>query len=153
MSTTVIWLGVLASISFWTLPAMRSSLSAEDFVIWIRKTNKRFIPLSWFSIAMLTATGLIQMGANPNYSGYLSIANNWAIALLLKHIIFIGMIVVSAYISWFIHPNLERAAILRAAGRDSGNEIHIANRLQKMVRLNMILGLLTLAFTAYARIS
>lgn len=132
---------------------MRSSLSAKDYADWFTKLNQRINPIGWLSIGLLSVTGLVQMGANSNYSGLFSIANNWALALLLKHLAFFGMIAISAYITWVLGPELQHSAILRVRDGKSEKDEQLLAKLQRLIGINLFLGIVTLAFTAFARIS
>ena len=153
MLATVLWLGGLAAVALLVLPGMRRSLEPAAFADWLRATNRRLDSIGWLSLALLTATGLIQMSANSNYNGLLAINNNWALAICLKHIAFGGMVAVSAYLTWGLSPALERAALLRAKGNDAGEEARLLARLQRLIGLNLLLGAIVLAFTALARIA
>lgn len=153
MLATVAWLGSLASVALLMIPGMRRSLEAAAFADWLRATNRRLDSIGWISLALLTTTGLIQMSANPNYSGLLAIDNNWALAICLKHIAFGGMVAVSAYLTWGLSPALQRAALLRAKGHDAAEEQRLLSRLQALIAVNLVLGLIVLAFTALARIA
>ena len=153
MLATVLWLGGLAAFVLLMLPGMRRSLEAKHFADWLRATNRRLDSIGWISLALLTATGLIQMSANPNYDGLFIVNNGWALAICLKHIAFGGMLVVSAYSTWGLSPALQRAALLRATVGDEGQEAPLLARLQRLIALNLILGVVVLAFTALARIA
>lgn len=153
MVATIIWLGYLSATTLWIMPALQKSLNAQDYFKWISKSNNRLGIISWLSISVLIVSGLIQMSANENYDGLFNLTNNWALALFIKHIIFFGMMIVSAYISWNIHPKLKRIALLKANNNNSTNEAEVIKRLHRFMALNLILGITTLAMTALARIS
>lgn len=153
MVATIIWLGYLSATTLWIMPALQKSLNAKDYFKWISKSNNRLGIISWLSISVLIVSGLIQMSANENYDGLFNLTNNWALALFIKHIIFFGMMMVSAYISWNIHPKLKRIALLKANNNNSMNEAEVIKRLHRFMALNLILGITTLAMTALARIS
>ena len=153
MLATILWLGGLATLSIWLIPSLRASLSAEAYANWVTKVNNKMSAVGWLSIATLTVTGLVQMGANPFYEGLFAFANNWALALLLKHIVFFGMIAISAYITWGLTPNLQHAALLRARDGSSDQEETLIKRFQQLMAFDLLLGIITLAFTAFARIS
>lgn len=153
MLATVVWLGGLAALALLVLPWVRRSLEADAFADWLRELNQRLDPIGWFSLALLTVTGLLQMGANPNYEGFLYFGNNWAMAILLKHLAFFGMVGVSGYITWGVSPALQRAALRRAQGRANHGEMVLIKRLQRLIGLNLFLGGAVLAFTALARIA
>lgn len=150
MLATVVWLGGLAAMALIVLPAMRRRLKPGDFAVWLGALNQRLDSIGWLSLGLLTFTGLIQMDGNPNYEGLFALSNPWSQAICLKHIAFIGMIGVSAYITWSVAPALQRAALKRAKGAAS-NEKFLSSRLQKLIALNLFLGLLILVFTALAR--
>ena len=153
MLATIVWLGYLSATSLWIMPALQKSLSSQDYFNWISKSNERLEMISWLSISILIVSGLVQMSANENYDGLFTLTSNWALAILLKHIVFFGMMIVSAYISWKIHPQLKRIALLKASNNESTNEGQVIKKLHRFMALNLVLGVATLALTALARIS
>ncbi|MCL5429458.1 MAG: CopD family protein [Chloroflexi bacterium] len=153
MLATVVWIGGLAALALFVLPTMRRSLKAGEFAKWLTALNKRLDPIGWLSLGLLTFTGLVQMDANPNYAGFLAFSNPWSQAILLKHVAFLGMIAVSAYITWGVIPALQRSALKLARGLRDDSGKRWQNRLQQLIVLNFFLGLLVLAFTAVARTS
>lgn len=154
MLATVAWLGGLAALALFVFPSMRRTLTVKQFASWANALNRRLDPIGWFSLGLLTFTGLLQMDGNPNYEGLLSISNPWAVAICLKHVVFLGMIGVSAVLTWSVAPALGRAALQQARGKTSGVPVEqTLRRFQSLIVLNLLLGLLVLAFTAMARIA
>jgi uncharacterized membrane protein len=153
MLATVFWLGSLAALALIILPATRRSLKPAAYAAWLDSLNRRLDPLGWFSLGILTFTGLVQMEANPNYTGILTISNSWALAICLKHLVFFGMISVSAYLTWGLAPKLRRAALTRVKNASQQADRVVLTHFQQLVWLNLVLGLLVLVFTALARIS
>ncbi len=153
MLATVAWIGYLAATSLWIFPTLQKNLSGNEFSKWFTKSNKRLNTISWISITVLLVSGLIQMSANDNYSGLFLLTNNWAIAILIKHIIFFGMVILSAYLSWKLHPELERIALVKAAGKVAHNEAKVLSQMKTTMRVTLFFGIATLALTALARIS
>ena len=153
MLATVVWIGGLATLAIIVLPAMRRSLKPREFSNWLTALNRRLDPIGWLSLGLLTFTGLIQMDANPNYAGLLAVSNLWSQAILIKHILFLGMILVSATMTWGITPALQRFALMQARGVRDANGQRTQSRLQHLIALNLVLGLLVLVFTAIARTS
>jgi putative copper export protein len=151
MLATVVWIGGLATLAILVLPLMRRILKPGEFSNWLTVLNKRLDPIGWFSLGLLTFTGLIQMDSNPNYVGLLAVSNPWSQAIFIKHIAFIGMIAISAYSTWSIGPALQRAAWQRASGSVIAERAQ--DRLQTLIQINLILGILVLVLTAVARIS
>jgi len=152
MLATVVWIGALASISLLVLPAARRTLSADQLSKFLTALQKRLSPLAWFSLAVLLGTGMFQMSANPNYQGFMSINNSWAVAILVKHILFLAMIVLAAYQTWWLMPALQRSLLARRSQNVSEPQ---TTRLQvqetRIVGTNLALGVLVLLLTAFAR--
>ena len=160
MLATVIWLGGLAALSLLALPAARKALDAAGYAAFLRELQRRLDPLGWFSLAMLAGTGMVQMSANPNYQGFLAIDNRWAAAILVKHLVFVGMAGLAGYLSWGLLPRLRRLALRQAlahmgAGHEDAALAEQMAGLQRqetfLLRLNLVLGIVVLALTAIAR--
>ncbi|MFN8403051.1 MAG: hypothetical protein U0V48_05800 [Anaerolineales bacterium] len=83
---TVMWVGSLAAIAFLILPAMKRTLDLTTQLALIEAIQKRFEPVTWFSLSLLVLTGLFQMSVNPHYDGFLSTSTQWSLAILAKHI-------------------------------------------------------------------
>jgi uncharacterized membrane protein len=153
MLATVVWIGGLAALSILVLPAARKALDASAYAALIESIQRRLDPLGWLCLLLLVATGLVQMSANPNYRGFLAINNQWAVAILIKHIVFAGMTAVSAYLTWGLLPALRRAALLQAHGQAAAGAERLRSQELLLLRLNLLLGFLVLALTALARAS
>ena len=156
MLATVVWIGGLAALTILVLPAARKTLGETAFTGFLTDLQRRLDPLAWFSLVVLVGTGLFQMSASPNYQGLLSIGNRWAVAILLKHILFLGMAGLSAYITWGLLPGLKRIAMQQAiSARDRGlpaaDGAELSRREVRLLRINLLLGVLVLALTAVAR--
>ncbi len=90
---TVIWIGGVVSLAIIFLPSIQKTLKADQKNILYAEIQRRFQPIGWLSLVILSGTGMIQMGAHPAYQGFLNIDNNWAIALFSKHIAILLLIV------------------------------------------------------------
>ena len=153
MLATVAWIGGLAAIALLILPASNHLNDPEKQAILLENAQRRLDPVAWFSLVLLIGTGLVQMSASPQYDGFLSFTNQWAIAILFKHIVFLGMILISAYTTWFLLPELNRAMIRYSLQQETTELPPLQRRSQMLLRLNLILGLIVLALTALARAS
>ena len=151
MLATVFWIGGLAALSIIVLPSARKVLDPGDFAELLAAVQKRLDPLGWFSVIMLLASGMLQMSSSPNYEGLLIIRGVWASSLLIKHILFGLMVLISGYITWGLLPALRRAALLQSRGRDDPNLQTLQYREAFILRLNLFLGVLVLLMTAIAR--
>jgi uncharacterized membrane protein len=153
MLATVVWIGGLASLAIFVLPAARRALEPPAFAALLSGLQRRFDPLGWFSLAILAGTGMFQMSASPSYQGFLAINNLWAAAILVKHLLFFAMAGISAYLTWGLMPKIRRLA-LRRAGADAADEpaaCRLAAQETRLLQLNLLLGVLVLALTAIAR--
>jgi putative copper export protein len=113
--------------------------------------QKRLEPLGWFCLALLAATGMFQMSAHPNYEGFLVIDNTWGAAILIKHLTFGVMILVSAYMTWSVLPALRRNALRQSQGQVVDTQLE--RRSVLLLNLNLALAVIILALTALARAS
>ncbi len=150
---TVTWVGSLAGISLLVLPAMQRSLDSESQLVFIEAMQKRLEPIAWFSISLLVLTGLFQMSVNPHYDGFLSISTQWSLAILIKHLLVVVMVVVSAVQTWEVIPAIRRAILKsKKSGEIEGLE-SLRRREVRLLRMNFGLSVLILLATAFARAS
>lgn len=154
MLATVIWIGGLAALALFVMPAARQALPAQDYAVYLGELRRRLDPWGWFSLAVLLATGMLQMSANPNYTGFLAIDNRWAFAILSKHVLFLAMAGLSAYLTWGLMPRVQRLALRRARARDeaaSQETQKLIRQEARLLQINLALGILILALAAVAR--
>jgi uncharacterized membrane protein len=151
MLATVLWIGGLAALSLIVLPAAQKALDPNAYADLLAVLQKRLDPLGWFSVVVLLISGTLQMSSNPNYEGFLSIRGLWASSILIKHILFGLMVLVSGYITWGLLPALRRAALLKASGKEFPEIEKLQKREAFLLRLNLILGVFVLLLTAIAR--
>lgn len=162
MLATVAWIGGLATLAWLVLPAARKQLTVEEYAYFLVELQKRFDPIAWFSLAVLAGTGMVQLGANPNYQGLLKITHLWSGVILIKHILFLGMAAISAYLTWVLLPQLNRLALQRLRIQDFQKnsaqvlavdqaEAQSLRQEERLMRINLILGVFVLALTAIAR--
>jgi uncharacterized membrane protein len=153
MLATVIWIGSLACLALLVLPAARKLPQDEHYAGFLSDLQRRLDPLGWVCLLVLVATGMFQMSANPNYSGFLAIDNRWAVAIFVKHVVFFGMTGVSAYLTWGLLPRLQRVAMRQLHSMDAPDASHLRRQETLLIRLNLVLAALVLALTAIARAS
>jgi uncharacterized membrane protein len=149
---TVTWIGSLVSISLLVLPAAARTLKPADQLDLISAIQKRLEPVAWFSLSLLVATGLFQMSVNIHYNGFLSTSNQWSISILIKHILVVIMIVVSAVQTWEVLPAIRRALMRKE--KASPEELAVLQRREQLLlRTNLVLAVLILLAAAFARAS
>jgi uncharacterized membrane protein len=150
---TVVWIGGLVILTVLVWPEARRSLTEDSPGLYrfLTRLRKRFLPWSNLSLAVLIVTGLIQMTADPNYEGMLKFTNDWSRAILLKHIAIFGMVISGIALQFWVVPALERTGLLLE--RQKGDPQAWARLRRYEIRLtwlNVGLGILVLAFTAWA---
>ena len=152
MAATIVWIGGIFFQAAVLTPALSKALPSENEARFMEALRRRFDPLAWLSLATLIATGLTQMSANPNYSGFLVVGNAWSMAILSKHLVIGLMILVASYQTWILYPELNRNMLARAAKAEVGPDAARLNARQTgTARLNLVLGIVVLALTAIAR--
>jgi uncharacterized membrane protein len=152
---TVVWIGGLASLSIFVLPAARRTLSAQEYSKFLKAVQKRMQPFSWLCLVILIFTGLFQMVTHPSYVGFLVIANSWAQAILLKHLVVGVMLALSAYVTWWLIPVLNRMEFMQAMGKTVDETVlqKLEQRQLSIMQINLFLAVIILLLTAWARTS
>jgi putative copper export protein len=149
---TVAWIGGLVTLALVVQPVLdRAVNSTQERARLLEAILKRFQPIANLGLAVLILTGMVQTFTNPLYRGFLNFDNTWSQAILFKHISVLGMIAVAGIITFSVQPTLKRTALLIANGL--ADEQQIARLQQQQVRLtriNLVLSVLVLLFTAIA---
>lgn len=148
---TVVWLGGLAILTIMVNPAaLRTLEGSPQMYALLSRLRKRFAPLANFSLAVLVATGMVQMSLDENYLGVLDFGNSWSVAMLLKHIAVGGMVVCSVAIQYLVVPSIERTSLLVQRGKaDHAEWQQLYRRETRLTWVNNALGVLVLVFTAW----
>ncbi len=147
---TVTWVGSLAATSVLILPAAKRTLKPVDQLAFIEAIQKRLEPVAWFCISLLIVTGLFQMSVNPHYDGFLSTSTQWSLSLLIKHILVVVMIAVTAVQTWDILPAIRRALMMKN-NISPEQVVKLQQRATWILRANLVLAFLILLATAFAR--
>jgi len=150
---TVMWVGSLAAIAFLILPAMKRTLDLNTQLALIEAIQKRFEPVTWFSLSLLVLTGLFQMSVNPHYDGFLSTSTQWSLAILAKHILGMLVIAVSAVQTWDVIPAIRRAILVSKKTNNTEQLDALRRREIMLLQVNLFVAILILAATAVARAS
>jgi len=146
---TVVWLGGMALMAFIAWPALRQgALSANQWF----QLQKRFLPWVNAALIVLLITGFIQMTNDENYNGFLQVDSLWAWAILLKHVAFGGMVVLTAALQFALYPAMNRLALLAEASPETAaaERDKLAAREIRYLRLNVAAAMLVLLCTAIA---
>jgi uncharacterized membrane protein len=150
---TVVWIGGLVTMAFVVQPVANSALTDQKEVARVMEAvQKRFQPLANLSLLVLLLTGMVQLVNNQFYRGFLQLDNTWSVVILLKHLCVIAMIGLAAYITFSLQPAQRRLALLAANDVDDpAGAAHLKAQQIRLARLNLVLSVLVLVFTAVAR--
>jgi uncharacterized membrane protein len=153
MAATVVWIGGLFFQSVILTRVVLAQLDLAGQAAFLRSIRRRFDPLAWLCLGTLVVTGLSQMSAHPQYRGFLSIANPWAAAILMKHIVIAVMVCLAAYQTWVLQPAQERL-LLQGRRQAEGSDLkRLLTSQRRLTHLSLACSLLVLALTALARTS
>lgn len=146
---TVVWLGGMALFVFVAWPALRQETLNHNQ--WLT-LQKRFLPWGNGSLVLLLLTGFVQMTNDPNYDGFLAINSLWAGAILVKHLAFVGMVLVAAYLQLSVYPAMDRVNLLVQKRPQLAETEYMSLHRQEMrlLRLNLVCAVVVLLCTAVA---
>lgn len=151
---TVTWIGglVLLTVVVWPALIGQGGDDAPARAV-LPIIERRFRLVANISLIVLIVTGLIQMGGDTHYEGFLQVNSAWTLGLLFKHVAVGGMALVSAVTQWIVAPAYERATLLArrgGAGADQAEAERTAARRQirRLTALNLALGVVVLLCTA-----
>ncbi|MEJ2757714.1 MAG: CopD family protein [Anaerolineales bacterium] len=154
MLATVSWVGGQAVISLLIIPIGRKMLSGDAFSNFMAKINQRMRSIAWVSFTVLIATGLIQISADQAHDGFLSLQTNWGVAILIKLLVFGGILALTAYQTWGLSPIIERSALLQSRGKNIPVSMETLHKRENITLwINFSLSIIVLLLTAIARIS
>ena len=146
---TVIWFGSLVLMGLAAWPALqKGSLAANSWLA----LQKRLTPWANISLVLLLVTGFIQMTNDTNYSGFLVIDSTWAWAMLVKHIAFVLLAVITAYLQFGLYPAANRVQLLleKRPQLAQQEQEKLAQREKQMLWLNLACAGVILFCTAVA---
>jgi len=147
--STVIWFGSLILMSLAAWPALqKGSLMVNSWLA----LQKRLTPWANLSLVLLLITGFLQMTNDVNYSGFFVIDSTWAWAMLVKHIAFTAVVIVTAYLQFFLYPAVERVTLLleKRPQLAQKQQEKLAQREKNVLRVNLVCSAAILLFTGVA---
>jgi len=105
----VTWVGLWLNTLFAFRP-LRKRLNNSMQADFIRDYQHRYSAITWSATGVFIATGTILMLSDENYPGLAQFFDSeWATLIFLKHIVVIGMIILSLSLLYGILPRLRRA--------------------------------------------
>jgi uncharacterized membrane protein len=135
---TIILIGHYFLLSAIYLPVLEQSGGA-----FLSQISKRSRPWMYASLLIFMVTGIYLMFADPNYLGVGNFGNFWAVLMLIKHVLIVGMIGTG-----FVFNGLLRVGPMMS----SNNSAQVAiRRFRLYSKLMAISGVLVLLLTALAQ--
>lgn len=149
---TVVWLGGLAMMQLVAWPALRRGTLTSNH--WLA-LQRRFMPWANGSLLVLLITGFVQMTNDPNYNGFMVLDSLWAGAILVKHLAFVGMVIIGGYVQWSLYPAISRVELLvkNRPALAAAEEAKLNKKELRLLKLNLLCAVLVLFFTAVATAS
>ena len=149
---TVAWIGGLVTLALVVQPVLSHTITdVRERARLMEAVQKRFQPIANLSLIVLILTGMVQTFANRFYKGFLQLDSAWAQAILFKHLAVVGMVILAGIITFSVQPALRRNALLVANGvADDAQSARLQHQQVRLTRLNLVLSLLVLLFTAIA---
>jgi uncharacterized membrane protein len=146
---TAVWLGGMALMFFVAWPAfIKGTLTANHWLT----LQQKFIPYVNFSLVFLLITGFFQMTQDEHYSGFLVMDSTWAWAILVKHIAFMGMVLITGYIQFSLYPAIERTKLLleKRPNLAASQQDELQQKEVRFLRANLLCAMMVLFCTAVA---
>ncbi|MFW9789356.1 MAG: hypothetical protein ACFFE2_17255 [Candidatus Thorarchaeota archaeon] len=105
---TVTWFGGLSTNVLVLMPSIGASLEPPAAGNFMNNYMKKFKPLVYVSILILLTTGvIITLMMNPTY---LSLSSEWAIVLLIKHVLIAFAVIATIYGFEVLAPKVAKLA-------------------------------------------
>lgn len=146
---TIVWLGGIIVMVFIAWPALQQgSLAANQWL----NIQRRSVPWINASLVILLITGFYQMTNDPNYNGFLSVDSTWAWAILLKHIAYGVMVIITVVVQASLYPAINRLSLLAEKRPElaAAERAKLQRREIRLLRLNLLCAVIVLLFTAVA---
>jgi uncharacterized membrane protein len=146
---TAVWLGGMALLALVAWPALRTgSLAANHWLA----LQQKFWPWVNASLLLLLITGFVQMTTDENYAGFLVVESLWAWAILVKHIAFGLMVVLTGYVQFSLYPAIERTKLLaeKRPQTAAASQAALQQKEVRLLRLNLLCAVAVLFCTAVA---
>lgn len=146
---TVVWFGSLSLTVLAAWPALQQGKLAANS--WLA-LQRQLMPWANISLVLLLLTGFLQMTSDANYSGFLVIDSTWAWAMLVKHIAFVMLAIVTVYLQFVLYPAADRTALLteKRPQLAEQEQAKIQQREKQVLWLNVICAVIILFSTAVA---
>lgn len=146
---TIVWLGGIVVMIFIAWPALQQgSLEANQWLAF----QRRFQPWINASLIILLITGFYQMTNDSNYSGFLKVDSIWALAILLKHVAYGAMVIVTAVVQAYLYPALSRLSLLAEKRPElaASERAKLQRQEIRLLRINLLCAVTVLLLTAVA---
>lgn len=145
---TVVWLGGMGLLVLLLYPLQQRDSRWDDALL--DSLEARFRPVANFSLLVLLVTGVVQTSEDAHYGGLLNFDSPWSRAILAKHVVMLGMVLIVGFLQFGLEPALERLRLLHQKNPQGPALAQLRARRRRLMRVNFGLGMLVLLFTASA---
>ncbi|MCU0498497.1 MAG: CopD family protein [Anaerolineae bacterium] len=115
------------------------------------RLRQRLVPWNNLALVVLLVTGMLQMSADPNYSGLMQFENEWSRVILFKHLALIGLVIAGAILQFRVFPALDRVYWLRQRDKHDPAEWERLRAAEtRWTGVSVALGVVILALSAWA---
>lgn len=143
---TVVWLGWSALLPLVIAPQVAEAHG--DGAAGVARLYRRGAPLAYGALAALGATGMLQMGAHPQYEGMFSLTNPWSGLLFVKHLLILVSVALLVYLGQSLSPRL-RLAVRRVGLGHETNLSALNQQFRLLAWLNLAAGVGVLLLTGF----
>jgi uncharacterized membrane protein len=141
---TVLLIGHYMLLNLIYLPVSNRHLSGAVTRTVVEEVFARFRPWVYGSLAVFGVTEIYLMLVSPHYLGVGKFVNPWSVLMLVKHILVLMMIGLGSYINVIIR------GWTRPSATDADHAVGLS-RLQSMVNIMMVCGVVILSLTTAAQ--
>lgn len=149
LMATMVWFGGLVIMGLAAWPAFNRGLLERNQ--WLA-LQKRFVQWVNGSLVLLLITGFVQMTNDTNYNGFLVLDSVWAWAMLLKHMAYGLLVVVTVYLQFGLYPAMGRTAVLaqKRPQLAASEQEKLSRNESRLLKINLVCAVFILLCTAVA---
>ena len=140
---TVVWIGGMFYMDLILIPSLSKIDPGESGKL-MGIIAKKFTITAWSAMLVLIITGILKTPSDM----YFDISDNYGIYLFIKHVLFIGAIIVGLVITLVFVPKL-KANTPNPGEKPSGEFISYTRKIEHLSKTNLILGIFILISASF----
>jgi uncharacterized membrane protein len=140
---TVVWIGGMFYMDLILIPSLSKIDPGESGKL-MGIIAKKFTITAWSAMLVLIITGILKIPSDM----YFDISDNYGIYLFIKHVLFIGAIMVGLVITLVFVPKL-KANTPNPGEKPSEEFIYYTRKIEQLSKTNLILGIFILISASF----